>query len=173
MFFGKRRKKIPRHKAYQLRIASKKTRRLDYLIGLLSLVVLIFLSSAVLKVMTGETTSLPPDKAWVRVQVLNGCGIHKAAAKTAKLIREAGVPGVEYDVIDEDNFESYDVSETMIIARDESDLEYARLLASALGIKPDNVVSQELKDNYLSIDLTIVVGKDFQEFAVDSEGDQK
>jgi hypothetical protein len=173
MFFRKRRKKIPRHKVYQLRIASKNTRRLDYLIGLLSLVVLIFLSSAVLKVMTGETSSLPPEKSWVKVQVLNGCGISKAAAKTAKLIRAAGVPDVEYDVIDEDNFESYDVSETMIIARDDSNLDYAKLLASALGIKPENVVSQELKDNYLSIGLTIVVGKDFQELAADSESGQK
>lgn len=164
----KRRNNIPRHKAYQMRIASKSTRRLDYLIGLLSLIVLVFVSSAVLKVMTGETTSLPPEKSYVRVQVLNGCGISKAAAKTAKVIRDAGVADVEYDVIDEDNFESYEVSETMIITRDEADTEYAQSLASALGIKPENVVSQELDDNFLGIDLTVVVGKDFESFAAES-----
>lgn len=166
----KRRNRIPRHKAYQMRIASKSTKRLDYLIGLLSLVVLVFVSSAVLKVMTGETTSLPPEKAYVRVQVLNGCGIAKAAARTAKVIREAKVADVEYDVIDEDNFKTFDVSETIIISRDEADSEFAESLASAIGVKPDNVVFQELDDNFLGIDLTIVVGKDFQSFAAESEG---
>ncbi len=158
----KRRTKIPPHKAYQSRILRRPSRKLNYLIGLLSLVVLVFASSTVLKIMSGETTSLPEETSYQRVQVLNGCGINKAASTIGGIVRNMDVPTVDFDVIDEDDFESYDVLETIIIARDERSVEFANMLADGFGINRDNVVAQYLEDNYLSLDLTVIVGKDFE-----------
>ncbi len=115
--------------------------------------------------MSGESSSLPPERTYLRVQVLNGCGIPKAASRTADFIRASSVEGAEFDVIEIENFESYDVTETMLIVRDERAVEYARSLASELGANPDNVVLKPLKDNYMSIDITVVVGRDAEPVA--------
>jgi hypothetical protein len=158
----RRKRPLPFHKQYQLRITPKPSRKLNYAIGVLSIVVLVFASSTMVKVLTGETKSLPPiETAYVRVQVLNGCGKKGAAAKAADYLRRAEVPSMELDIVDEDNFESYDVSETMIISREEGALEYAHRLAAAVGARAENVVYQALEDNYLSVDLTVIIGKDF------------
>ncbi len=136
------------------------------MIGVLSLVVLVFATSAVIKVLSGET-SIPSEKApsYIRVQILNGCGIPGAASKTGSIIRNIGIPDADFDVIDEDNFETFDVSETMILIRDEQVMEDAHSLAERLGIVSENVVPQQLDDNYLSLDLTIILGKDFEAIA--------
>ena len=135
------------------------------MIGVLSLIVLVFVSSTVLKIMSGESSSLPLERTYLRVQVLNGCGIAKAASMTADFIRASKVDGAEFDIIEIENFESYDVTETMLIVRDERATEYAKLLAAELGAKPDNVVLKSLDDNFLSIDITVVVGKDAEPVA--------
>lgn len=132
------------------------------MIGVLSLVVLVFVSSTVLKIMSGESSSLPPERTYLRVQVLNGCGITKAASLTADLIRASKVEGAEFDVIEVENFESYNVTETMLIVRDERAIEYADRLAAELGADPANVVLRSLDDNFLSIDITVIIGKDVE-----------
>jgi len=154
---------IPKHKQYQTRVGLLgPSRKLNYLIGIMSLIVLVFASSTILKVMTGETTSLPVKTEYMRVQVLNGCGIPKAAAKTAEVIRDGCSPELAFDVIDEDNFDSFDVSESMIIMRTGQSKSHSTQLANILGVKPDNIVYQELDDNFLGIDLTVIVGEDFE-----------
>ncbi len=158
----KRRTKIPPHKAYQTRISARPSRGLNYLIGVLSLVVLVFASSTILKVLSGETSSLPVERSYLRVQVLNGCGVLQAAATMASIIREAGIPNVDFDVIDADNFDTFEVSATMILVRDERAMSDALRLADKLGISNENVVSQQLDDNYLGLDLTIILGIDFE-----------
>lgn len=135
------------------------------MIGVLSLVVLVFVSSTVLKIMSGESSVLPPERTYLRVQVLNGCGIDRAASLTADFIRESNIEGAEFDVIEVENFESYDVTETMLIVRDKRAIEYADKLAAKLGANPDNVVLKSLGDNYLSIDITVIVGKDAESVA--------
>jgi hypothetical protein len=115
--------------------------------------------------MSGETSSLPVETSYQRVQVLNGCGINRAAATIGEVVRKMDLPSVDFDVIDEDDFKSFEVSETIILARDERSLEYANMLADRFGVSRENVVSQYLEDNYLSLDLTIIVGKDFESIA--------
>ncbi len=161
----RKRSQIPPHKLYQTRITPQPSRKLNYLIGLLSLVVLIFASSTVLKIVQGETHSLPIQNSYLRVQVLNGCGIPKAAANMGQIIKRLDVDNVDVDVIDEDNFDTFDISETMILARDERAHAEAVRIGEMIGIHPDNVVVQPLDDNYLSLDLTIIVGKDFETIA--------
>lgn len=158
----KRRSNIPPHKVYQTRIGSRPSRRLNYLIGLLSLIVLVFASSTVLKVLSGETSSLPEERSYLRVQVLNGCGVPKAAGRMGAVIRGIGLANVDFDVIDEDNFETFEVSETMILARNEAAMSAGLQLAEILGVSTDGVVLQHLADNYLSLDLTVILGKDFE-----------
>jgi hypothetical protein len=118
-----------------------------------------------MKVLSGETSSLVEEITYLRVQVLNGCGVDKAAATMGSIIRDAGIPNVEFDVIDKDNFETFDVSATMILVRDEAALEDAVSLAERLGIDPQNVVVQQLEDNYLSLDVTVILGEDFESIA--------
>jgi hypothetical protein len=157
----RRKSRLPTHKQYLSRAAVKPANRsLNYFIGVLSLIVLVFVSSTVMKIMTGESSSLPPETTYLRVQVLNGCGIPKAASRTAKAIRSVELTETEFDVIEVENFESYDVSETLIIAREERSEHYALLLAERFGISRENVVVKPLEDNFLGIDLTVVVGRD-------------
>jgi len=158
----RKRSQIPPHKLYQTRIVPQPSKKLNYLIGMLALVVLIFASSTVLKIVQGETHSLPVQASYLRVQVLNGCGIPKAAAGMGQIVKDLSIENVDIDVIDEDNFETFDISETMILARDERALDNAVRIGEGIGIHPDNVVVQPLDDNYLSLDMTIIVGKDFE-----------
>ena len=164
----RRKSKLPPHKQYLTRAAVRPaSRSLNYVIGVLSLVVLVFVSSTVLKIMSGESSSLPAETAYLRVQVLNGCGIKGAAAETAKAIRAVELAETEFDVIDVENFESYDVSETLVIAREDRTENYALLLAERLGIGEDNVLVRSLEDNFLGIDLTVVVGRDIKNLLVE------
>lgn len=132
-----------------------------------------FASSTVLKVLSGETSSLPEERSYLRVQVLNGCGVPKAAARMGSIIRSIELTNVDLDVIDEDNFETFEVTETMILARDEAAMPIAHELADILGVDPESVVLQHLTDNYLSLDLTLILGKDFVPIAdrIDARGD--
>jgi len=81
------------------------------------------------------------------------------------IIRSADIPNVRFDVIEEDNFKTFEVSETIILTRDERATDDAVQLAEALGVKRENVIYQGLQDNFLGIDLTIVVGSDFKQIA--------
>jgi len=157
----KRRRRVPPQKTYQTRITAPPSRKLNYLIGALSLVVLVFVSSTVLKFVSGVTSSLPTEYSYLRVQDLNGCGVKDAAADMGKIISGTAIEATEFDVIDEDNFETFEVTETLILCRDERANPHALALAGKIGIHPDNVVGQELTDNYLNVDLTVIVGKDF------------
>jgi hypothetical protein len=90
----------------------------------------------------------------IQIDVLNGCGVGGVATKFTDFLRSRG-----YDVVEMGNYRTFDVAESMVIDR-AGNLENARKVAYALGIKESNVIQQINLDYFL--DVTVVVGKDYE-----------
>ncbi|MBN2029548.1 LytR C-terminal domain-containing protein [bacterium] len=90
----------------------------------------------------------------LQIEVLNGCGVQGVAAQLTDYLRSQG-----FDVVKTDNFESFNVIETVVIDR-RGNLENGIRIAKALGLGEERVL-QEVNDAYL-IDATLVIGKDFK-----------
>lgn len=90
----------------------------------------------------------------IQIDVLNGCGVAGVAGKFTDYLRTRG-----YDVVEVGNYRSFDVPESIVIDR-VGNLENARKVAYALGIKESNVIQQINPDYFL--DATVIIGKDFE-----------
>ncbi len=90
----------------------------------------------------------------IQVDVLNGCGVAGVATKFTQYLRSRG-----YDVVEMGNYRSFDVPESMVIDRT-GNIEHAKKVAYALGIKDVNVIQQINLDYFL--DVTIVIGRDYE-----------
>ncbi|MCK4856581.1 MAG: LytR C-terminal domain-containing protein [candidate division Zixibacteria bacterium] len=149
-------------KSYRSKVTGKKAksgRRLDYLLVLVSVLVLAFVGSFALKYSVGESSPDIKPPSIVRFQVLNGCGIRGAAARFSGFLREKSSRELIMDVIDESNFKSFDQERTLLITRNASAAE-VELVVAAIGLPPEQVVHRKLDDNFLDINFTIVLGKD-------------
>ncbi|MFN0158933.1 MAG: LytR C-terminal domain-containing protein [Bacteroidota bacterium] len=89
----------------------------------------------------------------IQLDVLNGCGISRAASSVTGYLRARG-----YDVVEMRNYKSFDVDESLVIDRT-GDLETARKVAYALGVSERNIVQQINQDYY--VDVSVVIGKDY------------
>jgi hypothetical protein len=90
----------------------------------------------------------------IQIDVLNGCGIPKAASGVTAYLRSRG-----YDVVEMRNYRTFDLSESLVIDRT-GNLETARKVAYALGVREKNIVQQINHDYY--VDVSVVIGKDYQ-----------
>lgn len=90
----------------------------------------------------------------IQIDVLNGCGANGAATSITAYLRSRG-----YDVVEMRNYKTFDVSESMVIDRTGSRAE-AEKVATALGIKAENLVVQISPDYY--VDVSVVIGKDYR-----------
>jgi hypothetical protein len=90
----------------------------------------------------------------IQIDVLNGCGISKAASGVTAYLRSRG-----YDVVEMRNYKTFDVGESLVIDRT-GNLETARKVAYALGVREKNIVQQINHDYY--VDVSVVIGKDYQ-----------
>jgi hypothetical protein len=95
----------------------------------------------------------------VRVEVLNGCGVKGAASDVAERLRKAGHSNYHFDVVDHGNFATFDVKETLVLDRGLS-MDAAREVAAVLGIESDHVLHQELTENVLEIEVSVLLGSD-------------
>lgn len=102
----------------------------------------------------------PP--AVTRVQILNGCGVDGLAAKTAKFLRLKG-----YDVVDVGNTPL--LLESLVVDR-VGNRDAARKLAKLLGVSEENVIQQSC--DYLELDLTVILGKDYKELRLNRVGEE-
>jgi len=75
------------------------------------------------------------------------------AAKVAKLLRRQG-----YDVVDVGNTSL--LLESLIVDR-VGNRDAARKLAKLLGVGEENIIQQSC--DYLELDLTVILGRDYQE----------
>lgn len=90
----------------------------------------------------------------IQIDVLNGCGVSGIAGTFTSYLRSRG-----YDVVEVGNYRTFDVPESIIIDR-VGNLENARKVAYALGIKESNVIQQINHDYFL--DATVIIGQDFE-----------
>jgi len=104
-----------------------------------------------------DSTTAPPYRLSdpVRVEVLNGCGVPRVAARLTRKARDLGM-----DVIDEGNAESFSFLQSMVIDR-RGDLERARRVAASLGIP--NCIQQISDDPSLLADVSIIIGGDYKQ----------
>lgn len=92
----------------------------------------------------------------IQVEVLNGCGVGGVGDKITDIIRSKGI-----DVVKTGNYITFDVDQTFIIDR-VGKIETAYKVADSLGIDKKNIIAQTNKQYFL--DLTIVIGKDFNKY---------
>ena len=90
----------------------------------------------------------------IQISVLNGCGVQGIANRFTNRLRQDG-----FDVVQSGNFNTFDVTHSMVIDRS-GNMENARKVAQALGIKRKNIIQETSSDYYL--DATVVIGSDYE-----------
>lgn len=130
--------------------------------------VAIYAASFAIRITHGFSKTVEAPEFIIRLQILNGCGVDGVANRAAKIVPQLTHLPLEVKVMDVDDFDSYDVSESIIISRDQ-DLEASKLLARQLGLDDDKVIYQELENNYRSITATLVLGSDVETVVLDSD----
>ncbi len=107
---------------------------------------------------SGSKEELKPKNVQqlIQVEVLNGCGVAGVGDKFTDIIRSSG-----FDVVKTGNYMSFDIDNTFIIDR-LGKIETAYRVADSLGIDKKNIINQTNKQYFL--DLTIVIGKDFNKY---------
>ncbi len=90
----------------------------------------------------------------VRVEILNGCGVPRVAARLTRRARQVGL-----DVIDEGNADHFGYQHTMVIRRG-GDRQRAEQVAAVLGIP--HLIDQQVDQDFRLADVTIVIGRDFK-----------
>ena len=113
-----------------------------------SLIVRLFIAPGVDVVREGSS----PGRI-IQVDVLNGCGVPKAAGSMTAFLRSRG-----YDVVEIRNYHRFDVRESLVIER-AGRMENAEKVARALGIAKTNIIQQLNPDYY--VDVSVVVGLDY------------
>ena len=112
-----------------------------------------------------------------RIQILNGCSESKGKELIQKITRKLEQfksEQIGYEIVESGKcdfgsagLEDSLVNESLILDRaeggkDGAPSEAALITARVLGIKPQNVISKKLKNNYQDIRLTILVGNDYK-----------
>jgi hypothetical protein len=90
----------------------------------------------------------------IQLEILNGCGVPGLANNFTSTLRKNG-----FDVVETGNFENFNMTNTVVIARTIS-AENAQRVADAIGVDPKNVFVEASKDFYL--DATVVIGSDYE-----------
>ena len=89
----------------------------------------------------------------LQLDVLNGCGAKGIGAKFTDYLRTQG-----FDVVESKNYKSFQIPQTLVIDRI-GDLTAARRVATALGVKENNII-QQLNLDYF-VDISVIIGKDY------------
>jgi hypothetical protein len=101
-----------------------------------------------------NTITNQPNRAY-QIDVQNGTGENGVAAYFRDFFKKKG-----FDVVEMGNYKSNDVNKTMIIDRNGNNFA-AKRVAESLGLTEYNIIPQ--KDTTSFLDVTVVIGKDYQE----------
>lgn len=91
----------------------------------------------------------------ITVEIHNGCGIPKLANLYTEFLRSEG-----FDVIDSRNADNFDYTKTQILHHQG---DKARALSLGKTMKIDESLITEEKNRYLIHDLTLILGRDYQQ----------
>ncbi len=109
-----------------------------------------------LKQITDTTKSITNQpNLTIQLDVQNGTNENGAATRITDYLRKNGI-----DVVDIGNYKSKDIERTLVIDR-VGDKNKAKKVALMLGINEKNIIQQ--MNNSLYLDVTVVIGKDFNE----------
>ena len=111
---------------------------------------------------TGKILASPNLQKPIRVEILNGCGVPQVAARLTKKARLLGC-----DVIHESNARSFNFLHTLVIDRS-GDRWKARQVAAVLGIP--HCIQQIIEDEFRLADVSIIIGRDYQQINLFEEG---
>jgi len=167
----KRKSAVPLLKRYRLRFARKRppAAMWEALLVILFGAVMIYAYSFAKKITYGSEAEIDGPATSIRVQILNGCGVAGAAGKVAEALRKSSDHSYHFDVVDQGNFATFDVSETLVLDRGES-TDAARAVGSVLGVSSERVLRQPLQNNVLDIGVTVVLGRDFEQLNLEEAG---
>ena len=106
----------------------------------------------------GEQENTEPQNVQqlIQVEVLNGCGVPGIGDGLTDVLRAKGI-----DVVKTGNYRSFEVDNTFIIDR-MGKIETAERVADSLNLNNRFIISE--KNKSLFLDLTIVIGKDYQNY---------
>ena len=90
----------------------------------------------------------------IKVEVLNGCGKSGVAEKLTDYLRAKG-----FDVVNLGNYRSFEIENSIVIARNEKNLN-AEKIAMSVGLHKEYVIKQ-INPEYL-LDVTFILGKDYK-----------
>jgi len=125
----------------------------------------------------GSSGKVTEKQITTRIQIFNGCSGSKGTEYIQKIIRkleQLKSEQIGYEIVESGKcdfgsagLEDSLVNESLILDRaeggkDGAPSEAALITARVLGIKPQNVISKKLKNNYQDIRLTILVGNDYK-----------
>ncbi len=158
----RRRPAIPFLKRYRQRFAKKRppTAMYEALLVVLFGAVMIYGYSFAKKITYGADAESAGPTMLIRVQVLNGCGIKDAAADITEGLRNLRDETYQFDVVEQGNFATFDVTETLVLDRGQS-MEAALRIAEIIGVDSDHVLHQNLMENVLDIEVSVILGNDY------------
>ncbi len=106
----------------------------------------------------GAEVPVEEKKVTLQVEVLNGCGVSGVANRFTDYLRDH-----EFDVVRTDNYESFNVQQTVVIDRS-GNRDNALRIAKALGLDEMRVL-QEISQEFL-IDGSVIIGKDYKQLEI-------
>lgn len=151
------RSKLPNHKVHSGIIS----RSLELAIVVCFSLALVYTVSFGVKAARPVSRERQVPQISLRVQVLNGCGEKGCAGIVAERLEKLARFPLEVSIVDVENFSVFDIEKSFFISR-VPDLNEARALADQIGLSRADIVYAPLEDNYRSIHVTLVVGKDYK-----------
>ena len=138
-------------------------KKIDYAIFILIIMLGCFGISLAKK--WGEEKKGSPDiyeEATVRIQILNASGNPYMAETSAKKLLSMTYSPIQYDIVEKGNYGAFKLPQSMLVFLKEAEEDLAYRVAASLGIKRENVLFQKVEDNYLDIQMKLIVGRDFK-----------
>jgi hypothetical protein len=95
----------------------------------------------------------------LRIQLLNASG-SRIEPEVIEQLKKKNMGTYCLTIVELKDFNDSPIKETLLLDR-KKDRRLARLVGEKLGVKRANIESQELEDNYLDIDYTLILGQDY------------
>ncbi|MCI0531408.1 MAG: LytR C-terminal domain-containing protein [candidate division Zixibacteria bacterium] len=166
--FLKRKSQKKKNRFYKTSPKKYKLSPWDYLLLTLTISVALFVTSVAQKWGQDSTISTPEQLAApeiLRVQVLNACGVTQVAQSTSdRVLRHNANGNYYFDVVDKANFKDFDIAESFVTYHNREYRGAAEELCRVIGIPDRQVVEQDFGNNFMEIDLKIVVGQDYSTY---------